>query len=208
MNKRVSLVADGAPLLSLQLRALLRGRFVVALDGAADQAKRQKWRPNRITGDFDSISLSTLAYFDRLGVEIIPTPDQNHTDLEKALALSVHDGATSIWIAQALGLRLDHTLANLSFLKKFHHAHREILVFTATEKIRFARDEKLTLRGKKGRAFAVFPFPHCTATSKGLAYELDGHKLELGKSESVSNRAAKAAVDLRIKGEALVIEEA
>jgi thiamine pyrophosphokinase len=101
----------------------------------------------------------------------------------------------------------DHTLANLGFLKKFHHPVREILVFTATEKIRFVRDQKITLRGKKGRGFCVFPFPACTAASKGLAYELDGHKLELGKSESVSNQAVKAVVDLRIKGEALVIEE-
>lgn len=205
--KKALLVADGSPLPPALLRKLMRGRFVVALDGAADQAKRQKWRPHRITGDFDSISPATLAYFDRLGADIIPTPDQNHTDLEKALALSIHDGAASIWIAQALGLRLDHTLANLSFLKKFHHPRRELTVFTATEKIRFARDQKLTLRGKKGRGFAVFPFPGCTASSKGLAYELDGHKLELGKSESVSNRAIKASVYLRIKGDALVIEE-
>lgn len=205
--KKALLVADGSPLPPAFLRGLAKGRFVIALDGAADQAKRQKWRPHRITGDFDSISPSALAYFDRLGVEIIPTPDQDHTDLEKSLALSIHDGATSIWIAQALGLRLDHTLANLSFLKKFHHPRRELIVFTATEIIRFARDQKLTLRGKKGRGFAVFPFPRCVASSEGLAYELDGHKLELGKSESVSNRAARAAVYLKIKGEALVIEE-
>jgi thiamine pyrophosphokinase len=205
--EKALLVADGSPLPPTQLRLLARGRFVIALDGAADQAKRQKWRPHRITGDFDSISPATLAYFDRLGVEIIPTPDQNHTDLEKSLALCLHQGATSLWICQALGRRLDHTLANLGFLRKFHHPRRELVVFTATERIRFVRDQKLTLRGKKGRGFAVFPFPACVASSKGLAYELDGHKLELGKSESVSNRAAQAAVFLRIKGEALVIEE-
>lgn len=205
--KKALLVADGAPLPPAQIRVLARGRHVVALDGAADQARRQKWRPNRITGDFDSISPAALAYFDRLAVEIIPTPDQDHTDLEKSLALTIHDGAESIWICQALGLRLDHTLANLGFLRKFHHPRRELLVFTATEKIRFVRDQKITLRGKKGRAFALFPFPACTAASRGLAYELDGHKLELGKSESVSNQAVKAVVDLRIKGEALVIEE-
>jgi hypothetical protein len=81
------------------------------------------------------------------------------------------------------------------------------LLFSAREKVCFVKNSKVVLRGEKGRGFALLPFPCCVASSKGLAYEMRGLKLELGKNESVSNRAGKAAVELSVKGEALLIEE-
>ena len=40
-----------------------------------------------ISGDFDSVKKETLKFFKDLGSEIIPAPDQDHTDFTKALMI-------------------------------------------------------------------------------------------------------------------------
>ena len=206
MKNKFLLLADGAPLSKASLTRLRRGRFCVALDGAATQARREGWKPDLILGDFDSASASTLAYFSDRKVPLLHTPDQNHTDLEKALRWAIARGATSIWIAQGLGSRLDHSLGCLALLSRHHSPGREILLFSSTEKIQFLRDETVRLKGSRGRGFAVIPFPRAEVTSRGLAYEMCAMNLKLGVRESVSNSAERAEVRLQVSGRCLVIE--
>jgi thiamine pyrophosphokinase len=199
--------ANGTPL-SPALRNLLRkGRFIVALDGAIEAMKNQSWCPDLIAGDFDSAKPATLRFFEKKGVPIFHTPDQNYTDLEKAIAWCVLRDFRSIWIAQGLGSRIDHTFSALSILKRFHSSHHELLLIQDKEKIRFSHTEKLRLRGKAGRRIAVLPFPSCRVRSKGLTYEMKNLELQIGVRESVSNAAKKPQVDLEIEGDALVVEE-
>jgi len=207
MQKKFLLIVDGAPLPKAALIRLRRGRFCVALDGAAEQARKEKWTPNLILGDFDSARPKTLSYFGRKGVPLLHTPDQNHTDLEKALRWAIARGATSIWVVQALGSRLDHSLGCLALLSRYHQPEREILLLSGTEKIQFRQDETVRLQGRRGRGFALIPFPRAKVTSHGLSFEMQAMKLALGVRESVSNRAARARVELKIKGRCLVIEE-
>lgn len=207
MERPLFLLADGEPLPRKLRDRLARGRYRVVVDGAAELARKEKWLPDLVIGDFDTVRPATLAHFERHGVEILETPDQDYTDLEKALAWCALRDFRSIWIAQAWGRRVDHSLANLSFLRKFHSPNREILLFTAHEAIRFLKDEKVRLSGRSGRGFAVIPFPRAVVTSRGLAYEMRNLELALGLKESVSNRAARPAVEIKVEGEALLLEE-
>lgn len=202
----ITIFAHGHPCPPALAKRLRKGRFTIALDGAAEQARREGWKPNLITGDFDGATKATLRHFEKKGTQILPTPDQDHNDLEKALAWCALQKADSIWIAQSQGGRLDHSFAALGFLKRFHKPGRELLLFQAGEKIRFARDEKLQLHGKAGRRIAVLPFPACRVKSKGLAFEMDFLLLELGVKESISNQARIQQPSLMIQGEALVVE--
>lgn len=207
MADSVFILADGAPLPRGLRDRLRRGSITVAVDGAAEIARKEGWKPDFITGDFDSVKSATLSYFSKAGVEILHTPDQNFTDLEKALAWCALKDLRTIVVAQALGSRLDHSLGNLSLLKRFHSPRRELVFYTATERVRFAHDESLTLKGRSARRIAVIPFPACRVRSRGLAFEMKGLDLELGVKESVSNAARRPEVKLQIEGEALVIEE-
>lgn len=207
MNKKVFLLADGETLPKNQRDHLKKGRFCLVLDGAAELAKKERWLPDLILGDFDTVKPATLAYFAKKKVTLLHAPCQDQTDLEKALSWCVDQGVSDIWVAQALGKRLDHSLANLSFLKRFSCPSRKILFFTRTEKVQFAKDESLTLSGASGRGFALIPFPKSTISSRGLVYELDALPLELGVHESVSNQAKKNKVEIEVRGSCLVIEE-
>ena len=180
----------------------------MAIDGAAEIARKEGWRPDFIIGDFDSVRRTTLAHFSRLGVEILRTPDQDYTDLEKALAwVATLGDLRTITVAQGAGSRLDHSLGNLSLLKRFHSPRRELTFYTETERVRYAEDETLRLKGRTGRRIAVIPFPAARVSSRGLRFEMKALDLALGVRESISNAARRADVALDIKGGALVIEE-
>lgn len=207
MPKPLFLLADGEALPRSLRDRLRRGRFQLVVDGAAEIARREGWKPDLILGDFDTVKSATLQHFRKKGVEILEAPDQDYTDLEKALAWCALRDFRSIWIAQAWGKRVDHSLANLSFLKRFYSPERDIRLFTKHETIRFCRDQTVRSRGRMGRGFAVIPFPKARVTSRGLVYEMRGFEMELGHKESVSNRARNATVELKVEGEALVLEE-
>lgn len=206
MPQRVTILADGDPCPKPLRRRLSRGRFVLVLDGAAETARKEGWLPDLISGDFDAIRPATMRHFSRRGVGLLHTPDQNFTDLEKALAWCARRGSESVWVAQALGGRVDHTFANLSLLKRFHSRFKDLRIFREGESVRYARNESLHLEGPRGRHMAILPFPKCKVRSQGLAFELLGLPLELGVRESVANEARRARVALRIVGEALVVE--
>ena len=101
---------------------------------------------------------------------------------------------------------MEHSLANLSLLKKYSQS-AELILFTETEKVRFIKDRKVSCSGKKARRVAVMPFPKCQATSQGLAYELDSLALEMGRHDSVSNMSITKTFTLDIEGDALLIED-
>ncbi len=206
MPQHATIFADGDPCTPATRNLLRRGRFCVVLDGATEAVRKQKWLPHLIAGDFDSARPATLRWFEKKGVALLHTPDQNHTDLEKALAWCVLRDFRSIWIAQSLGARLDHSFTALSLLRRFHSPHHELVLMGHGERILFVRDQKLELRGKARRRIAVLPFPECRARSKGLVYELKNTPLALGVRESVANAALTAKVQLEIEGEALVTE--
>ncbi|KAI6179859.1 Thiamine pyrophosphokinase [Aphelenchoides besseyi] len=98
-------------------------------DGAANrlhilcEAKRTL-HPTVISGDFDSIEQKSLDYFKSMST-ILKTPDQDYTDLSKALRLIAdspesNNGETrSILILGGLNGRFDHTLSTLNSMLTF-----------------------------------------------------------------------------------------
>ena len=50
---------------------------------------------------------------------VVPTPDQDFADLEKAVLLARERGATHIAMLGATGGRMDHTLGNFALLQRY-----------------------------------------------------------------------------------------
>ena len=64
--------------------------FIVCGDGGANRfftvfGAENKYLPNIITGDFDSITPETRKFYESKGVPCLHDPDQNSTDLDKAM---------------------------------------------------------------------------------------------------------------------------
>ncbi|MBC8043256.1 MAG: thiamine diphosphokinase [Rhizobacter sp.] len=202
------IIADGTPISAERLHTLAEGRKLIALDGAANYLRSLNLTPEFILGDMDSITPETKSHFTSQRVAFIHTPRQDATDLEKAILYCRENNAASIHIVSALGRRTDHTLGNLSFLKKYHTPASPLHCFTETEEIIFVQDARAIIGGETGSRVAVLGFMKCTVKSTGLVYEMNGLPLELGASESLSNALASPHAAIEVAGDALIISEA
>ncbi|XP_076825209.1 thiamine pyrophosphokinase 1-like [Clavelina lepadiformis] len=80
--------------------------------------------PDLISGDFDSIDVSLLDFYQSQGVEVVRTPDQNFTDFTKCIRIiaekydsgQIPASVTDIVCLLGQAERFDHTMANINTL--------------------------------------------------------------------------------------------
>ncbi len=110
------IVANGTlPRPELMRRELERAEYILAADGGANLLAQLGIEPHAVIGDFDSIDAVAIS----AAVLRINAPDQNYTDLEKAVLYCRSLGYTAITLLGATGNRLDHTFAALAILCKY-----------------------------------------------------------------------------------------
>ena len=97
-NETCLIIANGSFDKKLVINLTKKNPVIVALDGAANNLVRINIVPHYILGDFDSISENTETYFRGKNVPFIPTPEQDHTDLEKGVLFCKEKGAKKILI--------------------------------------------------------------------------------------------------------------
>jgi thiamine pyrophosphokinase len=166
-----SIIANGTVKSGAWLRRNIIG-IVIAADGGANTCLRNRIVPDYVIGDFDSVKKSTLASLKR-SAKVLHEPDQNKTDLQKALALARRIGAGRVFVFGAIGSELDHTLANIFTLDArcvMKDEHHEIRVV----------ERRLDLAGKRGDLVSVIAL----TSVRGLSYA--------GLTWSVSNRSVPA----------------
>lgn len=87
-------------------------------DGAVYAAGERGVSPDVVCGDFDSVSQETARRLFPLG-ELVPTPDQDFADGEKALRLARERGASSVTLTGTGGGRMDHALGHVALLLRY-----------------------------------------------------------------------------------------
>lgn len=211
-----AIIANGNFLVEEILKEAVKGKIIIALDGAADKLARIGLKPQLILGDFDSISESMAAfwgikktfaeleateeaYAGNHEVLIVPTKNQELTDLDKAIQYCDQHEAASITLLCATGGRLDHHEGVMMSLRSQYKKGRPIFLHTEQQTLFYAKDETLILRGEAGDKCGIIATHTGKVSSKGLAYECKDH------SESVCNALVSSSAELEIKGEALVI---
>jgi thiamine pyrophosphokinase len=139
--------------------------------------------------------------------EIIHDSDQETNDLEKALNLALERGSTEVVILGATGIRLDHTLKNLSVLLQFNDRFQNIIFRDASCEIRILPRD-FTMETHPGQIFSLFPLSGRVdgITTEGLRYALNNESLENGVRDGSSNEANGKRVRISHKnGDLLLI---
>lgn len=170
---------------------------LIALDGAADKLAKYGIMPNIISGDFDSIqekefwgdpdkfqeaagaTTEIKIHTNENGINIVYTPDQDATDLSKAIKLSDHppidgfEAATEIHIFCALDGRPDHSISNLGSLKAHAKPDRPIYIHTEAYTLQYVENTKLKITPpSKGKyQCAIMGAPEAAYLSKGLQWD-------------------------------------
>lgn len=211
------LIIANAPFLKKEtLLNLAEHKKIIALDGAANILMSLDIKPDIILGDFDSISESTKLYYECAGVQVVRAPDQNFTDLQKAILHADDLSATAIHIACALGGdRLDHHESAIRSLTYFYKKDRSIILYGEYQCMQFIKGPfTIKIRGKIGDYCGVFGYPICRFRSpdEGLAWSMNSephsggfYTLGCQDFDSTSNRLIKTETFVEIEGEALLI---
>ncbi len=176
---------------------------LLAADGGADHLARLGLRPAAVIGDLDSISPETRAW---LGEEsLIVRPDQDRTDLDKALEYAFENlSVEHVTVIAALGGRVDHELGNLGLLARL--AMGERLVFEGANVRVLAIDGEATLAAHPGETWSFWTFdPFVRVTVVGVRWPLENAAIDVGGRPSISNEAVDDLVRVRATGGAVVV---
>lgn len=202
------IVADGESCSLTLLHQLLEwSPVVVVLDEAFLKVASLGIKVDYWLGDFDKIDPAAhLQEVQQDHVEIVETPDQNKTDLEKAIDFLEKKGSTEINILWADGRRVDHALANFSTLAKYEHLKLVMWNDWSKAYIIPHRFEKWL---EKDAIVSLIPMPEAQdVVTEGLFYPLSGEALVFGQRVGSSNHVAEDGM-VRItysSGKLLLIE--
>lgn len=184
-----------------RLRArVAAGGWLGGVDGGAQRLQEMGLIPDFVSGDFDSLTEDARAALAAAGAEIVPTPDQNFTDLDKALAYATESlGAREVFVWGATGGRLDHTCANLSALIK-HGRRADIRLVDDIGETRLVNGEA-HLSGPEliGRTLSLIALgPVEGIWSEGVRWPLRGEGLAPGVRDGTSNEIVAQTVRVRV----------
>ena len=183
------------------------GTTLVAVDGGGRHLLRLGLDPLYVTGDFDSLSEPERTLLAARGATLIPTPDQDHTDLDKALA----------WIAETLdpdrtvvfgatGGRLDHLYSVLSTLVR-HGSRRDIrLLDEVGETFVVAKSRRWDSDDLPGRTVSLMALgPVDGVVTRGLRWPLDGERLAPGVRDGTLNVVDETSFSVEVENGVLVV---
>jgi len=176
---------------------------LLAADAGADRLARLGLRPAAVIGDLDSISRATRAW---LGEEVmVHRPDQDRTDLEKALTYAFNElNIDRMTVLAALGGRTDHEAGNLGLLARFGMG--ENLVFEGADHRILAIDGRAVLQACPGEAWSFWTYdPSVRVDLEGVRWPVHDHPLDAAGRPSISNQAIGDEVGVRARGGSVIV---
>ncbi len=162
--------------------------FVVVLDGALHRVLDLGIKVDALLGDFDREFQPEEILRHQPHVELVYTPDQDKTDLEKAYDFLLQRGHRAANVVWATGRRADHTITNLTGLV----AYRDRLAITLLDD--YSRVFLLPRTFQKwypaGTPLSLIPVGTVAGiVTENLRYNLHDEALVLGYRTGSSNEA-------------------
>jgi thiamine pyrophosphokinase len=173
--------------------------YVVVLDGAINRVSELGIKVDVLLGDFDSHEHALDKVRGQMPIEVVHTPDQDRTDLQKGIDFLVSKNFDAVNIIWATGRRADHTLSNVTSIVQYQRKIK-IVLLDDYSKI-YHLPKKFEKWYPKGATLSLMPVGKVTGyTSTGLLYNLENAELNIGYRTSSSNEAAADGI-VRIEHE-------
>lgn len=183
------IIANGAACSKELLEQLLEwSPLVVVLDSAIERVIELGIKVDVLLGDFDR-GFDPEYYRDmQYPLEIVHTPDQDKTDLEKALDYLIERKFPAVNIIWATGRRADHTITNITNIVRYRDLIK-IVVLDDHSKI-FLLPQKFEKWYPAGTPLSLIPIGKVKGiSSKNLKYQLNNDELTIGYRTGSSNEA-------------------
>lgn len=192
---------------SLLSQALEWSPYVVVLDGAVDRVLSLGIKFDALLGDFDRLGPDHEIFKSQSDVEIVHTPDQDKTDLEKAIDFLIEKKQTAVNIVWATGLRMDHTFNNIITLGKYKDKINAVILDDYSRI--FVLPKTFKKYYNQGQVISLFPLHKVEGIkTKGLKYNLNNESLSLPERTGSSNEVLeKGMVEIEYSEGILIIME-
>jgi len=167
--------------------------YVVVLDGAMERVLSLGIKFDALLGDFDRLDMEHPIFQEQSDVEIVHTPDQEKTDLEKAIEFLISKGHKAVNIVWATGWRMDHTFNNIATLGKYYTQIHCVMLddFSRIFVIPTVFKKYYT----KGQVLSLMPLNEVkNITTSGLLYNLNEEILSLPGRTGSSNEAVQTGM--------------
>jgi thiamine pyrophosphokinase len=162
--------------------------IVMVLDGALDRVLELGIKIDIVLGDFDRNHHPEEKLAHQYPIEIVHTPDQSKTDLEKGIEHLLNKSHKAINIIWATGRRSDHTINNLTNLVRYEE-NANLVMYDDYSKI-YVLPKQFDKWYTKGSIISLIPIGKAEGIyTSGLKYNLANDTLEIGIRSGSSNEA-------------------
>ncbi|MHB2027075.1 MAG: thiamine diphosphokinase [Elusimicrobiota bacterium] len=181
----------GVPRTDIARKAAGVCREIICADGAAALAQGLGLKPHFVIGDMDSLP--------RLGAHFSRTTfwcdfSDAKSDFQKCLDFARGRGFARVYIAGALGGRLDHSAVNLALAESAFPEFDVILIDRGAGRIFGPGRRRLAFH--RGDVFSILPLPAAELSLSGCRYPLA--RAILGRSSRGLSNAALGDVSLTV----------
>lgn len=181
--------------------------YVVVLDNAIYRVLELGIKIDTWMGDFDQPHDFEAIRERQYPIEILHTPNQENTDLDKAIELLIERGYPAANIVWATGRRADHTISNITKMVKYKNEIKLVLLDD------YSKVFPLTGPFEKwytaGSVLSLIPVGTTSGiVTSGLKYNLHDETLRMGYRNGSSNEASEdgfVRISVR-EGDLLIME--
>ena len=172
----------------------------IGVDGGTRHFLRHELLPTIVCGDFDSLSPDELLHLRAQAVDVVSTPDQDATDLEKAIVLAIMRYPTcEITVYGATGGRVDHQHSVLSTLAKCGRTQKITLVDNLGYTFHAGKHTQLTDTIFVGQILSLITLgPVHEITTTGVEWPLNNESLVPGLRDGTLNRITAPIVNIHV----------
>jgi thiamine pyrophosphokinase len=188
------IIANGAACSQELLGQLLEwSPLVVVLDSAIERVFDLGVKVDVLLGDFDRGFDPEYYQKKQFPLEIVHTPNQDKTDLEKAFDYLIERKIPMVNVIWATGKRADHTITNLTNIVRYRDKLK-IVILDDHSKV-FLLPNRFEKWYTAHTPISLIPIGHVTGIhSKNLFYPLQDDTLTIGYRTGSSNHVAEDGI--------------
>ena len=181
------IIANGASCNPELLGQLLEwSPLVIVLDSAMERVMQLNIKVDVLLGDFDRDFDANYYKEKQYPIEIVHTPDQNKTDLEKAFDYLHKRNIPAVNVVWATGKRTDHTITNLTNIVRYREKLK-IVILDDHSKV-FLLPKRFEKWYTANTPISLIPIGRVTGIhSENLFYPLQNDTLTIGYRTGSSN---------------------
>lgn len=202
------IIANGASCSFELLGQLLEwSPIVVVLDSAIERVLQLDIKVDVLLGDFDGDFNPEIYKEKQYPLEIVHTPNQDKTDLEKALDYLIEKGHLAVNIVWATGKRADHTITNITNIIRYRNKLK-IVILDDHSKI-FLLPNKFEKWYTANTPISLIPIGKVSGiTTQNLFYPLQNEELTMGYRTGSSNHVTQDGIVsiTHLEGDLLLME--